>query len=255
MIRNLLTLLITIIIYSVLFILLDYLFVRDTFKTLHYRLGDTVSVFSLWNPVSRYRIQQYPVTSIAYQYSKHTIWPRQWGILNNIVQQYNIPKNEYLNIPIVVHLRLGDIIENHNRSVDDFWNGINFTLKMKYNHNGKNQAEGYIRPRQFYEKVHAYLETNWSGQKHILILTGSHKQLEMTKSKYYVDKVGSFFKDLGYTITIKISENCSTEEADTDFKLMCTSRVFIPSGGNFSRIATKCVKYNGGTVLSLSKLY
>jgi hypothetical protein len=101
-----------------------------------------------------------------------------WHILNTIIKDHKYPPHIDLAIlsPIVIHLRLGDVIENHKRSVDDFWDGVGYMLRMKYNHSRGNQAEGYIRPKSFYENVCTYLKTNHHDEKRILILTGSHKK-------------------------------------------------------------------------------
>jgi hypothetical protein len=245
--RNIISILL---IFVCIFFVLDFSCIHQPlWYPLEYRLGDAVCVWSssrCYNPFTQYRIwSNYPQTSIAYQYTHSTRFPQQWQILNNIVQTKNIPKC-YKNIPIVIHLRLGDVIENHKRTVQDFWDGVGFTLKMQY----IEQYEGFIRPRQFYECVHDHLSHNNKNMKHVIILTGTHKPIQMIKSKQYVKCVESFFKEHGYSVFVKESIPCSIEDADIDFSIMCKGKVFIPSGGNFSRSAGKCVELSGGSVIT-----
>ena len=74
------------------------------------------------------------------------------------------------------------------------------------------------------------------------------------KGNYSVDKkcrqeIASFLRGLGFTsIEFRNSEE-THNSPDQDFAYLCSAKVFVPSGGGYSRLAAQVVERRGGMVI------
>lgn len=181
--------------------------------------------------------------SIVHKYYRKTFKPNDIEILSNIVSVNNQENNSTISI----HLRLGDVIDNHERSVDDFLfnesssKNNNKTIGTRCDFNSC-KSEGYVKPMRYYEEI---LKKIPNSITKIKVFSGSFKETKNPhKSKDYLKKISAFFKQNGYNVEINWNKN-----ADDDFKQMCNSKYFVPSGGGFSTLISDVVKYKGGRVL------
>ncbi len=152
----------------------------------------------------------------------------------------------------IVHLRLGDVIDNSPLSVDDHWtNPINVETESDTMNGTKWRGSacrsekncsstGYVYPKSFFESICDKIPSQ------VAIVSGSHKKtVHPEKSQEYINKVRSFLSSRG-----KTCELYWNREPDLDFSDMCNARVLVASGGGFSQLAASVVKHRGGTVIN-----
>jgi len=151
----------------------------------------------------------------------------------------------------IIHLRLGDVIDNSPYSVDDHWTESHYVDDGVDAMNGKKwkgsacksqrdcKSTGYVHPKSFFERVCDLIPSQ------VVIVSGSHKNtVHPEKSQEYIKRVRSFLSSRG-----KTCELYWNREPDFDFSAMCNAHVLVPSGGGFSQLAASVVKHRGGTVL------
>ena len=211
-----------------------------TFMRLEYRLGDVYrgllsSVICRWIRIPLC----YPPWSIARRYSKRTTNCSDLVILDSVVDRDPRPG-------LTVHLRLGDVLENHPRSTVDFLSGM-FTidpmktreadgLQMIPSSSGVS-SEGYVKPLVYYERmIEAY-----EGVRHVTLVGGTHKTMSMSKSLQYVDEIEKLFVQNSFVVTRRISVAPSVDRADMDVTSMANTAWFVPSGGGFSHMIAQLV--------------
>lgn len=137
---------------------------------------------------------------------------------------------------IVIHLRLGDVLEHHTRTVTQFLSGVidpsesNELLDgipLRFSNDGST-SEGYVKSRVYYEQL---IQDSEQCPKHVTIIGGTHKTMPMTKSIQYVDAVRAIFQQNGFTVIPLISLTPSVTQTDLDFTMMVNAAYFVPSGG------------------------
>jgi hypothetical protein len=211
---------------------------------LEYRLGDVYRGLLLY-PHHRYLYipLSYPLWSIARQYANTTSISHNIAVLDAIV-----PINPSCD-RLVVHLRLGDVIEKHPRSVADFLSGsyaIDEEHLLTMEHDGMRvhgsdgaTSEGYVKPLSYYVHViDEYKRSDGCGAE-VTIIGGTHRSIPMVKSLEYVSSIVSLFRQNGFVVNQRISMSPSVREADQDFIDMVNARYFVPSGGGFSQMAAQ----------------
>lgn len=152
----------------------------------------------------------------------------------------------------IVHLRLGDVLENNSTTVEEFLEGQHFDPRapnigfvgVKGSYNG-NVSFGYVKPLSYYEAVVNILPLH---VRRIVLIGGSHKVLDMSKSLQYVEAIQTFFKNRGYDVMTRITTNPSWQAADEDFTFLSNAAHYVPGGGGYSYMAGKLVEYRGGRV-------
>ena len=162
--------------------------------------------------------------------------------------------------PVIIHLRIGDVIDNHPRSVSDFWEG-NYSvvrdndglaaenIQMKWKGGPKGcRSEGYVKSKKYYQNIIDKFPLN-VPRKGILI-AGTHKPTNMTKSLSYIALVKKLFCDSGFSIDMSISDKPDAVRADRDFIVMCNAKVYVPAGGGFSALAASLVSRRKNVVLT-----
>lgn len=188
-----------------------------------YRLGDCIKDIDIVHGSC-----SGPPGSLAMKYYSKKKKKKDLKVLNKIVPK---SPNEY---DIILHLRIGDVIENAPESVHTFWSDY---TKWK----GKNI---YVFPKQYWIEIINQLPK----KKKIGLIFGGHGGINNMKSNDYVNKVKSLFQDYGYELI-----NVGTDNPDEDFIKLCNAKIFIQSGGGYSAIAAKIVRMRKNKVLFISE--
>ena len=212
---------------------------KDFFKGDKYRLGDMIKYKNhRYNKDLgfNYHKNKFP-NSIATEYMLTTNNMSDYPVLLKIISKRNYPRqyNNYL----VIHLRLGDVIENSTNSVDDF------LLKPVYLTHPNGNSVNYVKPLEYYQQIINKSKT--LGVSKAILITGFHQGTNHTKSLQYVSHVKNLFQSKGFQCQTRINL-----DPDEDFLIMCNAKYFVPSGGGFSDVITNIVKLKGGRVISSS---
>ena len=227
------TLYICIILIFIILIANYYWNTYEGFDTKMYRLGDMITNKGGGRERKGfgfdYHIKHFP-NSIATEYMLKTEKTKDFNTLLDIINKRQ-PKF-YPDDTLVIHLRIGDVIDEIDISLDDM-----LTKYTKFS-NGRQ----YVKPIKYYtnliDTIHNY------KIKKILLIGGFHRKGNHDKSLQYVNHIKQLFENNGFKCTTRINEN-----ADEDFLIMCNSKYFVPSGGGFSSIIKQMVILKGGTVI------
>lgn len=194
-----------------------------------YRLGDMVThKIHRSAPKGKYGHHLYYPHSIATEYMQKTSKSNQINILHGIVIRRTKPELVPDPGSLVIHIRIGDVIDEQKESVDDFLNDyVAYTLS-----NGISK-KNYVKPIKYYEKALKY----FNNIDHIILVGGFHYKRDHTKSLEYVDKLSHFFQSKSFTVETRINK-----DPDDDFIFMCNAKNFIQSGGGYSNLIGKIVK-------------
>ena len=194
-----------------------------------YRLGDIVKSEVYRKELSPIYLKKYPET-IAGKYIKNTQKNNDIFTLLKIISRYpnHTPQNA-----VIIHIRIGDVIENDKRhTINDF-------LKSNVSYGNK---INYVKPLSYYNSINF----KKFPTKKIILVGGFHKNGDHTKSYEYVIAIRNFFRQKGYDVETRIDvEN----DPDTDFVYMCNSKYFISSGGGFSGIIKKIIQEKGNIAI------
>ena len=135
---------------------------------------------------------------------------------------------------IVIHLRVGDVIDETNNSVDDFLN-----KDIRFFHSDI-VTKKYVHNRQYYEKIISQLPNNINN---VIFVYGYHTDSDHSKSEQYINAISEIFKLHGFDVNYR-----RDMDPDDDFIYMCNSKHFVKSGGGFSNLISQMVKKNGNIV-------
>lgn len=197
-----------------------------------YRLNDCIN--RLGSP--KFQIESPPANSLCQRYRTYYNNLSTPGIMFSSFVKARIKTQP----KIVVHVRLGDVIEKAPQTATDFWEGnINqsswrSTLYAKY-----------VRPKKYYDQIFSHLNTHAPIHVH-----GSfcHNTDNTQKQTQYVNHLIEFLKLKGFYVKDRIGRHCESvtfREIDNEFIDMAAAFVFIPSGGGFSKLISSVVKNNG----------
>ena len=190
----------------------------------NYRLGDCV--LKDRDPV----MCDGPPDSFSQQYAKKTHQKENYHVLNQIVP---VIKPTFT---IILHLRVGDVIDNGPQKVDEYWN--NYTRNTS-----ESWKKIYIYPKIYWKII---IEQLPPQTKKIGLIVGGHQGDDSKgKSADYVQRVKELFRSKGIELV-----DIGTGNPDQDFTQMCNAELFIPSGGGFSSTAGEIVKLRGNQILS-----
>jgi len=229
--------------YLVIIILILILFIL-IYLNKTYRLGDYIrgTGFEFKNKIIRRLYPQLHKNTLVYKYYKETLDYSNFDVLQKIT------KGKKLDI-LTIHLRLGDVIDNHPRSVLDFLSkDIKFKKTDPYlNVTGDslfgNKSEGYVKNLKYYKNI--INKINKYKIKDILLISGSHlKTINPNKSQLYLKYIKDFFIKNGFNVKIRWNHN-----PDEDFKIMCNSKYFTPSGGGFSHLIENVSRLNNNIII------
>jgi len=196
-----------------------------------YRLGDTVMyTHGFEDYLNRFWYAIYFNKSIAREYMRKTYKHEQYDILYDIVKKRINNKTQAPQDAVIIHLRIGDVIEREfTHSVDDALTN-------------KHQLR-YLKPYSYYKEN---LEKVKEGVNKVILVGGFHCVGNHSRSYEYVNKIEKYIQDMGF----KTEKRIGNFSADEDFVYMSSSKYFLGTGGNFSHITNEMVKRNNGQVLS-----
>ena len=185
-----------------------------------YRLSDCVKGFLLQTPPNKSLCAEYKAQSKEF---------------TQFVSKYITPQPK-----LVLHVRLGDVIERAPQSASDFWNGVTNQSSVRSKLHAK-----YVRSKDYYARIFSRIQT--SLPVHIY---GSfcHNTKRRLKQEQYLAHLKYFIKKKNFRVIDKIERRCSQvtfKDVDKDFIDMASALLFIPSGGGFSKLIASVVKLNG----------
>ena len=138
---------------------------------------------------------------------------------------------------IIIHLRVGDVIDKSDLSVDDYLHKSTKNTETTLTTNNKHI---YVYNLEYYSNI---LKKIPSNIKNIVLVYGYHIKLDNSKSEEYIEKLKQFFESKGYNVKKR-----TNGDADKDFIYMCNAKHFIPSGGGFSKLIANIVKLKNNNV-------
>lgn len=208
--------------------------VEENFKY-GYRLGDMVRFNSEREADGGkyFHLKTFP-DSIASEYMSRTNEYSNYKLLDEIVKE-RTTNNDQIPIPkqLLVHLRLGDVLDNTPYMVKDF-----LARHILHANGGE-----YVKPFSYYKSI--LQQMNALGLDAVILIGGYHIALaSKSKSEKYVQKIKDFFESHGKSVQLRINGN-----ADDDFIFFCNSTYFTPSGGGFSCLAREIVLMRGNHVI------
>ena len=202
-------------------------------KWLNYRLGDCIKNYS---NLRNNTIKNYPnslgskfVHRIRSLNLKNETHQDKLNVLNSIIKEekkkYTLPNEN----DVVFHLRLGDILSKYNND--------------KFNFTRKNWGTDINKLESILQKI---------KEKHkvskFYIVYGAHvKNINVNLNKQFLEKIKQLCKK---DFTEVILRNT---DPDSDFIFMCSAKIFIKSGGGFSRYISNIVKMNNGITYNCAK--
>jgi len=199
-------------------------------KWLDYRLGDIIKGYFINTNNNKYlnNIVKTIPNSIGGKYITLTKNLAKKDKINNYTILKNIIKEKTIEFPnhneIVFHIRLGDIISGFKNG-DIVINKKNWGINLK--------------------QINNIFKSIKDKKKKIILIYGSHKKnINIKNNNLFLSKVYKILKENGFKF-----ENKNSGNPDKDFVYMCNSKIFIKSGGGFSRIIADIVKMNGGKVI------
>lgn len=201
-----------------------------------YRLGDMISTNWRWkNGGQDYHYKHFP-NSIATEYMKKTKENNNYSILYDIVIDRTQKTNDLPDKnDIIVHLRVGDVIEEN---LDDV-----ITILSTYSYMNKNQWSNYTPPLEYLDNKISKININ--KIRKIILVSGSHFNIKTPKSCKYIEIVKKYFEYKSYKVELRLGMN-----SDDDFIFMCNARYFLPStNGGYTKLITNMVKMIGNQVL------
>ncbi len=192
-----------------------------------YQLGDVVrGRRNIYKSHEKY----YP-NSIAADYIRQANTSNDMNLLKTIIDQRTHSAFHLFQDYVMVHLRIGDVIDNVKCSVDTllskgcpYFNGYN-----------------YVKPLPYFEDKLPSIDKY--KLKKIMLFGGFHKNGNHSKSLHYVSAIKDFFVKKGYECKARINH-----DKDDDFIIMSNAKYFIKSGGGFSQLMEKIILMNGGIV-------
>ena len=219
--------------YIIIFLLLIFLInnsnsLKENFtdKLFHgltmYRIGDivTTKIWRKWNDSDKYHLDNFP-NSIASRYLKLTDDISNFKILKDIVKNTKfINKDLKLSYDYcLLHLRLGDVIDN------DIWTVDQFLEEERVNDYYQRKI---VKPKKYFiEKINKLKKYKIDN---LVIIAGSHMNLQsFAKSYEYIDKIKKIFSYHFKNIKIFYGNH-----PDDDILLSYYAKYFIPSTGGYS---------------------
>ena len=200
-----------------------------------YRLGDFVQQNAdLQSKFTRYIYMTFQKRkSIIYRYGLLTQEKSDLAVLSKIVDEV-MHENGLSPVSVAIHLRLGDVIDNHDQSVHEIlYNGQHREEKRLRCTDKSCTSEGYVQPLSHYHRFALMKPLN------INVISGSHtKTKDPSKSQAYIQSIQQYLESHGHTVTVSWGR-----DADIDFAILATAGMLTISGGNFSRLAQAVNRY------------
>jgi hypothetical protein len=144
---------------------------------------------------------------------------------------------------MVIHLRVGDVIDRTSIPVEDFLNSrVNsFQALYGYDCTEFGWSPVYVRCLASFDR--ALKKTKDLGFHKITLTYGFHIRQSIQKSKKYLAALARHAQSQGFEV-----EMVTHTDADLSFAYACKAKHFIPGGGGFSKLMSKVVRRNGYSV-------
>lgn len=199
----------------------------DKYK--HYRLSDMVKGYIYYKENELYNKKKLEdKDTIAGRYTVETEHLPENLRWNNVEVLDKLTRCN-IKSKATIHLRLGDVIIGYDR------------------HKNKFVQHPWLTWERYFYQIEEYIPIiNFLKQKNIdkvVIFYGNHIKWDDI-SDLYLEKFKELFDKNNITVIDKSSGN-----PDKDFTNMANSKIFVRSGGGFSRLIGKLVEYKGGTVI------
>ena len=199
-------------------------------------------VSNLSETLQEYVFRLFP-NSIATQYLRKTKRVNDIDVLSNIVDEY--VTSHKIHIPaedvMVMHLRVGDVIDGTDVPVDDFFNRRVNSYYALFGEEPEGFSPVYVRCLASFDR--ALKKTKELGFHKISLVYGFHIKYKIQKSKKYIAYLAQYAQSQGFEV-----ETITDADADVSFAYACCAKHFIPGGGGFSKLMAKVVRYKGNDV-------
>lgn len=172
-----------------------------------------------------YTLEHFP-NSIAASYIVRSNTQHDYQLLKQICTERADVSNTPPADVLVMHLRVGDVIDYSKHTYDDFLRSETCDTFC------------YVRPLQSIIDSAARSKMN-----KVVLVAGAHVPDPLPQSQCYLEIVAQELKNNGYEVTMRLAGH-----PDDDLIYMSNARHFSPSNGGFSRIITRLVQMNGGSV-------
>jgi len=174
-------------------------------------------------------------------------FPKSWQSRTSLFQLVKRRiGNQTKNQGVVVHLRIGDAIDNSTSSVKDI---LEHQTCYSPHHI---HCFKYAMPLEHYRDVVRHLSP---GQ--LVTLVGSPHPPDngtwtrpFIKSCVYTYAVAAYLQEIGHHVQVRVGH-----APDDDVVFMANSKIFVPSGGGYSQMLCDMVRMNGGRVVKTSTLH
>jgi len=142
---------------------------------------------------------------------------------------------------VVIHLRLGDVIEYSSTSAESFLisGGVG-------NHPNSKKKNQHKRPLKTVRGFDEYLDLiNSANASKVVIIGGSHKPLLYQKSRVYANCLSRGLAKAGKQVEMYLDNG----DADQDFFFLSNAKKVIVSTGGYSNLIGNLTERYGGHVL------
>jgi hypothetical protein len=194
-----------------------------------------------------YIFRMFP-NSIATQYLKKTQRVNDIKVLSNIVDEYVTSRRTPCPAEdvMVMHLRVGDVIDGTNVPLNDFFNRRVNSYFALFGVQPDGWSPVYVRCLASFDR--ALKKTKELGFHKISLVYGFHiKGYSILKSKKYIAGLVQYAQSKGFEV-----EMITSADADVSFAYACHAKHFIPGGGGFSKLMAKVVRHKGNSVYYVS---
>ena len=202
-------------------------------NTLSYRLGDCIKALTGCEG------EKFGVSTLAGEYEA-----RANGVKGNMTLVRELLKerdgcrgfNKVRKDALVIHLRLGDVIERTTEPVEHL---------LRLGGNPAHTCSFQTAIKSVYEYLHD-AETIQDNISMIEIISGWHFGSH-EKGAIYEKCTAEMLRKAGYIVRVRKGSTLS--HPDQDFYRMASAKYFIVGVGGFSRIVAKLVRLSGGKVV------
>lgn len=161
------------------------------------------------------------------------VFDRLFRVIQRFNSSVNPPKQA-----LVIHLRLGDVVDD---SQDSLYNMLE-RQTFFYDYAPGEAWNGYVKPLNHFKELQKQL----SPEQDIILMASAHAPNASypLKSCQYLHAVANFFRDHNHGVTLRTG--CTPDE---DLLFVTGSSFFAPSGGGFSWFLGKVAEASGSTLL------
>ena len=187
-----------------------------------YRMGDTV--LGMFDPQAdkAYHLDMYP-NSLTALYFHMTNKINDLDVLTQATKEFQTMHN--MEVPcdtdIVLHLRLGDVIERSAYSVEEHLRKECPSLGNYF----------YVKPYSYFDKEFKLVDPN---KRVVIMYGGAFPEFGSSKSEAYVEKITDYLGNKGYKSYVRKGTG-----ADEDFVFGAHAKHIVTTGGGYSKLLSE----------------